>query len=364
MIMEDNQLINPPTGAFAGGNSNTFVSQPVSEPPDDFRTQHLLPKITDLLDQDGISASDKVFLRPNITRSQYRDLNQSLDIHLLREDVLDPMHQTIGKFGPLQHRITMSDRSVYTIPDVKSINCWPPTEDIGVNAVQRQALHAAATRNVTQKSIGRKIVIHLLENRQLWQGDNNNNEHLKTLMQPGEMKRFWESHGRRWNDTRCPIVIICMTNQALDQFLESLVDTTVRVIRIGSQSKSTLLEGFLMSNTKDNDYNHHKSSAETNIFFYSSKMKALGRVIEDLEDKIAFWTTQFSSHEVDNVVATRLELDRMEINYKHYITEFNFLKAKTEEALCRNVDVISMTTTEATSCRQLVNFLLHKICKF
>ena len=200
---------------------------------------------------------------------------------------------------PVPYRITMSNRSVHTIPDVRSINCWPPAEDIGVNPVQRQALHAAANRKValiqgppgTGKSfIGRKIVINLLENRQLWQGDNNN-EHLKALMQPGEMKRFWESHGRKWNDTRFPIVIICMTNQALDQFLESLLDTTERVIRIGSQSKSTLLEGFLMSNTKDNIYNHYKSYNETN-FFYSGKMKALGRVIEDLEGKIAFSYTR------------------------------------------------------------------------
>ena len=543
--MEDNQPKNPPTGASAGGNiGNRFMSQPMPEPPDNFRTHHLLPKIADLFDQDGISGSGKVFLRPNLTRSRYRDLNQYLDIHyrLLREDFLDPLRQTIGKFcaaaalneqqvpnadqqksihfygnvsivqnsflwsesvpdrpdywrryyihfdaqvgakwktnkqlifgslvalwnakenlillavvtrsepaelekgwltlsfdteppagfenlsytmlecpifyepyrvvmeayqqmnlstfplapfilgwtksagtpnyiqtdnnRPLQYRITMRDGSVHTIPDVRSINCWPPAEDIGVNAVQRLALHAAATRKValiqgppgTGKSfIGRKIVINLLENRQLWQGDNNNNEHLKTLMQPGEMKRFWESHGRRWNDTRCPIVIICMTNQALDQFLESLLDTTVRVIRIGSQSKSTLLEGFLMSNTKENVYNHHKSYTETNFFFYSSKMKALGRVIEDLEDKIAFLTTKLSLQEVDDVVATRLELDRMESNYKHYITEFNFLKAKTEETLCRNVDVIGMTTTGAASRRQLVNLLRPKIGNF
>ena len=119
-----------------------------------------------------------------------------------------------------------------------------------------------------------------------------------------------------------------------------------------------------MSNTKENVYNHHKSYTETNFFFYSSKMKALGRVIEDLEDKIAFLTTKLSLQEVDDVVATRLELDRMESNYKHYITEFNFLKAKTEETLCRNVDVIGMTTTGAASRRQLVNLLRPKIGNF
>jgi hypothetical protein len=515
---------------------NTPQSQ---QPPDDFRTHCLMPKIADLFDKDGISGSGKVFLRANITRSHYLDLNQYLDIQyrLLREDFLDPLRQSIGKFcaaailneqqlptadqqksihfygnvsvvqnsflwsesvpdrpdywrryyihfdaqvgakwktnkqlifgslvalwnskeklillavvtrsetaelekgwvtlsfdneppagfenlsytmlecpifyepyrvvmeayqqmnlsnfplapyilgwtksagvpdyiqtnKPVQYHIIMSDGSVHTIPDVKNIDCWPPAEEIGVNAVQRQALHAAATRKValiqgppgTGKSfIGRKIVINFLENRQLWQGNNNNNEHLKTLMKPGEMKRFWESHGRKWKDTRCPIVIICMTNQALDQFLESLLDTTVRVIRIGSQSKSTLLEGFLMSNTKDNVYNHHKSYNETNFFFYSGKMKALARVIEDLEDKIAFLTSKITLQEVEDIPTKRLELNRMEDNYKHYITEFNLLKAKSEEALCRNVDVIGMTTTGAASRRQLLNLLRPKI---
>jgi hypothetical protein len=159
--------------------------------------------------------------------------------------------QTINN-KPVQYHITMSAGSVYTIPDVRSISCWLPAEEIGVNDGKRQALHVAATRKVTRiqgppgtgKSfIGRKLVINLLENRQLWQG---NNEHLKTLMKP--------------------IAIICMKNQALDQFLESLLDTTVRVIRIAI-GRIRLLEGFLMSNTKDNVFNNRKSSNEIDFFF-------------------------------------------------------------------------------------------------
>ena len=71
--------------------------------------------------------------------------------------------------------------------------------------------------------------------------------------------------------------LICLTNQALDQFLEGILNRTERVIRLGSQSKSSLLEPFLVSNTKDNIYNQRRSYAETNFFFHSSHMKTLSR---------------------------------------------------------------------------------------
>lgn len=42
----------------------------------------------------------------------------------------------------------------------------------------------------------------------------------------------------------CPILIVCYTNHALDQFLEGLLDTTTDIIRVGGQSKSDKLKAF------------------------------------------------------------------------------------------------------------------------
>jgi hypothetical protein len=47
-----------------------------------------------------------------------------------------------------------------------------------------------------------------------------------------------------WNASHRPILVVCYTNHALDQFLEGLVPATNRIVRIGGQSKSKVLEDF------------------------------------------------------------------------------------------------------------------------
>jgi hypothetical protein len=41
-----------------------------------------------------------------------------------------------------------------------------------------------------------------------------------------------------------PILVICYTNHALDQFLEGIAKFTRQIVRIGSQSKCAALEPF------------------------------------------------------------------------------------------------------------------------
>lgn len=43
---------------------------------------------------------------------------------------------------------------------------------------------------------------------------------------------------------QCPILVVCYTNHALDQFLEGLLDTTKDIVRVGGQSKSETLKPF------------------------------------------------------------------------------------------------------------------------
>nr|CAD7432792.1 unnamed protein product [Timema monikensis] len=47
-----------------------------------------------------------------------------------------------------------------------------------------------------------------------------------------------------WNDTSTPILVVCFTNHALDQFLEGILQHTRKLIRIGGQSKSEVLDDF------------------------------------------------------------------------------------------------------------------------
>lgn len=52
-----------------------------------------------------------------------------------------------------------------------------------------------------------------------------------------------------WNASKKPLLVVCYTNHALDQFLEGLVPVTDRIVRVGGQSKSEVLQAF---NLKEN----------------------------------------------------------------------------------------------------------------
>lgn len=63
-------------------------------------------------------------------------------------------------------------------------------------------------------------------------------------------KHSWWS---RANDRHRPILMICYTNHALDQFLEYCIDVcglTQRVVRVGGQSRSEKLDNFKLSKIK------------------------------------------------------------------------------------------------------------------
>ena len=49
---------------------------------------------------------------------------------------------------------------------------------------------------------------------------------------------------------RSPILVVCYTNRALDSFLESMMSTTNRIIRIGGRSKSEKLEIYNLQSLK------------------------------------------------------------------------------------------------------------------
>ena len=129
------------------------------------------------------------------------------------------------------------------------------TQDLDIS--QQEALDEALTSRLaliqgppgTGKTfLALRILRSLLSKRDFWQGAKVDN----------------------WNDTRTPIVVICYTvrylinsfikivnlfidlqNHALDQFLEGVLAFTDQIIRIGGQSKSTLLENLTMYQCKE-----------------------------------------------------------------------------------------------------------------
>ncbi|KAF5297413.1 hypothetical protein FQR65_LT01344 [Abscondita terminalis] len=66
----------------------------------------------------------------------------------------------------------------------------------------------------------------------------------KTFLGTKIAQTLIQNKGRWYNSS--PMLIVCYTNHALDQFLESLITTTNDIVRVGGQSKNKNLEQFTL----------------------------------------------------------------------------------------------------------------------
>ncbi|KAF2902959.1 hypothetical protein ILUMI_03228 [Ignelater luminosus] len=116
--------------------------------------------------------------------------------------------------------------TVYNIKDIQvplfQPGAWPRAVQLGYDDTQYNAFRAALTQKFaviqgppgTGKTfLGLEIARTLIKNHKAW-----------------------------YNQT--PILVVCYTNHALDQFLEGLIDTTKNIVRIGGQSKNEKLKAF------------------------------------------------------------------------------------------------------------------------
>ena len=105
---------------------------------------------------------------------------------------------------------------------------WPTPLEMGLNGSQHEALIKALTQKVmliqgppgTGKTfLGLRVVSTLLMNPHAWRGV---------------------------GSEASPILIVCYTNHALDQFLVGLLDTTKEIVRLGGRCKDTRLENYML----------------------------------------------------------------------------------------------------------------------
>ncbi|XP_057380709.1 NFX1-type zinc finger-containing protein 1-like [Daphnia carinata] len=286
------------------------------------------------------------------------------------------------KAARCDYQITKKDGTCVVIRNVLNIGTWPTAVELGVNPIQRVALHAAMTRRLaliqgppgTGKTfIGRKIIATLLDNKHMWHDDGNyvvDNARLVAKFDRAKMHRFWERYGDMWRDKRSPIVVICLTNQALDQFLEGVLKVTKKLIRIGNQSQSPLLEGYKMSVLKETIAQDYKKYADSAYWYHKCRMNGLKKCIQDTVDEIRSVAKKLSNlkksntgqqHSLASESLNLLKLHQLEQTYRGQILEFNAIRAESEEALCRCVDVVGLTTTGAARRRDLLTLLKPKI---
>lgn len=105
---------------------------------------------------------------------------------------------------------------------------WPSPDEMGLNQSQHEAMVGALTQKVmlvqgppgTGKTfLGLRVVSTLLRNPDAW--------------------RFHETG-------TSPILVVCYTNHALDQFLGGLLNTTDQIVRLGGRCKDDRLQGCIL----------------------------------------------------------------------------------------------------------------------
>lgn len=124
---------------------------------------------------------------------------------------------------------------------------WPKKEELGLDLMQLKAFKAALTREFTviqgppgtgKTFIGLKILKTIINSYEI-QGSNT-------------IKPF-------------PIIVVCYTNHALDQFLDGVLSFTKKVVRIGS-SQSEIIEKYNIKKIR-----HIKQSYKTDTKWFEKK---------------------------------------------------------------------------------------------
>ena len=149
-----------------------------------------------------------------------------------------------------------------TVP-VLQCDAWPPVRKLPLNGSQLEALRTAITTEFSviqgppgtgKTYVGARIVRCLLENRRVWDP-------------------FFVS----------PMLMVCYTNHALDQFLEKVLEFVPKdkIIRVGGRSKSKDLEEC---NLKKFTYQHRLYDKRDELRY---KMRENEDEMKDLKEKLA-----------------------------------------------------------------------------
>ena len=170
---------------------------------------------------------------------------------------------------------------------------WPSLEDTDLDESQLRAMKMALTQEVvviqgppgTGKTfIGLKIVQALLKNKKYWSLD------VAPKAAHKREKRLLCASGG-------PILIMCFTNHALDQFLEGILDLheekKPNIVRVGSRSRSEKLQQYNLAAIK-----HHQKVPREDLDEYYSKLrevKSLHNICQQELSRFSYPALDFAS---------------------------------------------------------------------
>lgn len=169
-----------------------------------------------------------VDVETDMSLPEYLDYASSYDLQCIHSKSMMKASEVHNELFHLRNTATEEYVNVPALRQVhitEDILFWPSCENLKIDKSQRRALRSALTSKLaiiqgppgTGKTfLGLKIAQILLHNSHYWKGG-------------GE---------------KLPILVVCYTNHALDQFLEGMVQFTQSLVRVGSRTKSALIQPY------------------------------------------------------------------------------------------------------------------------
>ncbi|XP_030831940.1 NFX1-type zinc finger-containing protein 1 [Strongylocentrotus purpuratus] len=152
--------------------------------------------------------------------------------------------------------------------DVLDDGAWPDIEHVQLDQSQYEAAKTALTKEISviqgppgtgKTYIGLKIVETLLLNREVWSSEENPS----------------------------PILLVCYTNHALDQFLEGILTFhRTGIVRVGSRSKSEQLQAFNLNRMVGRRGVHDEEYVQRRVRHVKKEVDATRRRVERTQARI------------------------------------------------------------------------------
>ncbi|CAH2265116.1 jg9273 [Pararge aegeria aegeria] len=214
------------------------------------------PVSSNVFSEPYLMVESEVFFEPYhrvlkvLQNSRSDDLPMKKYIVDVQKETQPPTYLTQQTIYSIQNELNKNDELNFPVLDV---NQWPNSQSFGLDQSQFDAYNLALTREFaviqgppgTGKTyLGVKIASTLLRNVSL---------------------------------EGTPMLIICYTNHALDQFLEGILNVTNSIVRLGSQSKSKILEPY--------NLNALRMKMKTKYsYLYANKRSELERIFKLMTD--------------------------------------------------------------------------------
>lgn len=120
-------------------------------------------------------------------------------------------------------------------------------------------------------------------------------------------------NNRYWSQpVKSPMLVVCYTNHALDQFLEGIYSFQKNIVRIGGKSKCATLEAVNLSNIRK----EQKSNRSVPHHIFQARVEANARMTS-YQNQIARIEEQ-TEYAIKNVLTEELSMSVIELKETHY----------------------------------------------